>query len=167
LQVSGVPADYKIRLTSTPPLLEGEIISLLVLGVTSKGQGGGNIMDLGGALVGQIPLNSKLKNEFGVNIKVGNTAQTGIQQGSSLSPGSANADITAPTVQIQKDITPKTKLSYSNTLDTAVPLRELRIEQMLDDHITVNATSLERARGGSSTPTQAYGLDFRYRFQFE
>ncbi len=166
LQVSGVPSDYKIRLTSTPSLLEGEIISLLVLGVTSGGRQSGNYMDLGSAMLGQIPLQSKLKNELGVNIKISSQPQSSLQQGSNLSPGTANSDITAPTVQIQKEITDKTKLSYSNTLET-VPLREFRIEQMLDENITVNATTMERTRGTQTAPTQAYGVDFRYRFQFE
>jgi hypothetical protein len=167
LQVFGTPKDYKLRLTSTPTLLEGEIISLLVLGVTNKRQQGeGGLVDLGSALVGQIPLQSKLKKDLGVNIKISSQPQASMQQSTSLSPGTANTDITAPVVQIQKTITDKTKLSYSNTLET-IPAKEFRIEQMLDDNLTVNATTMERTRGGQTQPTQTYGLDFRYRFQFE
>jgi translocation and assembly module TamB len=166
LQTFGTPNDYKIRLSSTPPLLEGEIISLLVLGVTKRGQQSGNLLDLGSALVGQIPIQSKLKKDLGVNIKINSQSAASLQQGTNLSPGSANTDITAPTVQIQKTITDKTKLSFSNSLET-IPVRELRLEQMLDDNVTLNATTMERTRGAQTQPTQAYGLDFRYRFQFE
>ncbi|MBY0371264.1 translocation/assembly module TamB [bacterium] len=166
LQVSGIPSDYKLRLSSTPPLLEGEIISLLVLGVSKKGQGGGNYLDLGSALVGQIPLQAKLKNELGVNIKLSNQSQTSLQQGANLTPGNQGNDINAPTVRIQKEITGTTKLSYSNTLET-VPVREFRLEQMLDENITLNATTMDRSRGSQAPTTQAYGLDFRYRFSFE
>ncbi len=164
LQVSGIPSDYKIRLTSTPALLEGEIISLLVLGVTTRAQDG-NFMDLGGALVGQIPLQSKLKNQLGLNIKLSTQSQN--SSSGSLSSSTPSADVgTGPTVQIQKSITDKTKLSFSNSLDAADPIREFRIEQMLDDNITVNATTRDRS-GNAQAPPQAYGLDFRYRFQFE
>ncbi len=164
LQAFGTPQDYKIRLTSTPALLENQIISLLVLGVATGGQQDGNVMDLGSALVGQIPIQSKLKNELGVNIKISNQPQSNMQQGSNLSPGTANTDINAPTVQIQKQITDTTKVSYSNSLEST-PVREFRIEQMLDDNISLNAAAMERLRG--STTQQAYGLDFRYRFSFE
>ncbi len=166
LQVSGIPSDYKIRLTSTPALLEGQIISLLVLGVATGGQQDGNYMDLGSALVGQFPLQKKLKNDLGVNIKLSNQPQSSMQQGSNLSPGTANYDINAPTVQIQKQITDTTKLSYSNSLDS-VPVREFRIEQMLDENLSVNAATMDRSKGSTNQSTQAYGLDFRYRFQFE
>jgi translocation and assembly module TamB len=166
LQSFGTPSDYKIRLSSTPPLLEGEIISLLVLGVTKRGQQSGNLLDLGGALVGQNPIQSKLKKDLGVNIKINSQSAASLQQGSNLSPGSADTDITAPTVQIQKTITDRTKISFTNSLEV-VPVREFRLEQMLDDNVTLNATTMERTRGTNTQPTQAYGLDFRYRFQFE
>jgi hypothetical protein len=134
--------------------------------VTKRGQQSGNLLDLGGALVGQNPIQSKLKKDLGVNIKINSQSAASLQQGSNLSPGSADTDITAPTVQIQKTISDRTKLSYSNSLEV-VPVREFRLEQMLDDNITLNATTMERTRGANSQPTQAYGLDFRYRFQFE
>ena len=165
IQVSGIPSDYKLRLTSTPPLLEGEIISLLVLGVTRRGQSGQNFMDLGSALVGQIPLQAKLKNELGLNIKLSNQSQTTMQSGGNFSAGTWGNDPNAPSVKIQKEITEKTRLSYSNTLES-VPVREFRLEQMLDDNITVNATTMDRSRGNNNSQ-QAYGLDFRYRFNFE
>ena len=166
LQVFGTPADYKIRLTSNPALLEGQIISLLVLGVATGGQKEGAMLDLGSALVGQIPIQNKLKNELGLNIKISNQPQANMQQGSNLSPGTANTDINAPTVQVQKQVTDSTRLSYSNSLESA-PVREFRIEQMLDENISVNAATMERSKGGVQNATQAYGLDFRYRFSFE
>lgn len=165
LQAFGTPADYRIQLTSSPALTEPEIISLLVLGVTSRTEEG-NYMDLGTTIAGQIPLQSKLKNELGVDIKIRTqTANQGSLQRAAPTNTSKNAEVT-PTVQLRKSISDRTAVSYSNSLDTS-SVSEFRIEQMLSDNLTVNA-SVERNQGGSqSQPSQAYGLDVRYRFEFE
>jgi hypothetical protein len=53
----------------------------------------------------------------------------------------------------------------------AVPVQEFKIEQILDDNLTVNATVVGNPRGNTSSTTQqssqSYGIDFRYRFSFE
>jgi len=162
LQVFGTPEDYKIRLTSSPPESESDIISLLLLGVTSRTQEG-NYTELGTAIVGQIPLQSRLQSKLGVDIKL--DTQTARQPVTSTS--SATADITVPSVRIEKDITRKTKLSYSNSLEATVPYRELKIEHLLSDSFTVNGTAADKLRGITDQTVQSYGLDFRYRFQFE
>lgn len=162
LQVSGVPTDYRIRLSSTPSLLEQQIISLLVLGVTNRTSDSGSYLDLGTALAGQIPIQSKIQNELGVDVKIRS------QQQSSLANQltTTGAAPTAPTVELQKDITKSTRLSFSNSLDTTLPTNELRIQQVLDENITVNASRRSQT-SGTPVPSQAYGVDIRYRFQFE
>jgi translocation and assembly module TamB len=169
LLVFGTPSDYKIRLSSSPSLAEQDIISLLVLGVTSHGDEG-NYADLGSALVGQIPLQSKLQNEFGLDIRLKSSTPSELQQlyqaQSAASQSTSSSFITVPSVQIQKEITKKTKLSFSNTIE-ANPSRELKLEQMLDDNLSVNATVQSYSLDPSLSPSQSYGLDFRYRFNFE
>ena len=170
LQVSGTPADYRIHLTSTPALAESDIISLLLLGVTSRTQDG-NYADLGMTLAGQIPLQSKIQNELGFDVKLGTKTFTGTNAPVQATPqGVTNTtDQTVPNVQIQKDITKRTKVSLSNTIEQ-VPVKELKIEQMLDDNLTINATAGDSPHTSTTVtqPTgQSYGLDLRYRFQFE
>lgn len=179
LQVFGTPEDYKIRLTSQPALAESDIIALLLLGITGRNQEG-NYLDLGTAVVGQIPFQSKLSNELGVDIQLGSKPTSAAGQGGAggvtpvtpVTPSATGSgtDVSVPSVRIQKGITKKTKLSYSSTLD-ASPIREYKIEQMLDDHFTVNATRVDNPHGASSSTTTSqnpsYGLDIRYRFQFE
>lgn len=167
LMVYGTPADYKIRLTSNPVLAESDIISLLLLGVTGRGEEG-NYVDLGTTLVGQIPLQSRLQSELGVDIKVKTQTGKGVElaKPSSGSVGSTS-DVTVPVVQIQKDITKRTKVSYSNTLE-AIPVREFKLEQRLGDRFTGNFSVVDRSRTETETQSiQSYGLDLRYRFQFE
>lgn len=72
-----------------------------------------------------------------------------------------------PAVKIQKDITKRTKVSYSSTLDQNA-MKEFKIEQLLDEHLTVNASAVDKIRGNTQNDAiKSYGLDFRYRFQFE
>ena len=72
-----------------------------------------------------------------------------------------------PAVKIEKGLSKKTKLSYSNTLDQN-QAREIRLEQMLDDSFTLNATAGDRSRNNlQARPGDSFGLDVRYRFSFE
>ncbi|MBI4403568.1 MAG: translocation/assembly module TamB domain-containing protein [Deltaproteobacteria bacterium] len=173
LHVFGTPDDYKLRLSSSPALAETDIISLLLLGVTTRGQEGtgeGNYVDLGTTLVGQIPIQSKLQSELGVDVTI--APQAG--QSQKVVPSDRNpvtsfssGDITVPSVQIQKDVTNKTKLSYSNTLETA-PVREFKVEHMLNESFTLNGSVVDKAKTSTdSQTTQSYGVDLRYRFLFE
>ena len=168
LQVLGFPDDYKIRLTSNPPLVEQDLISLLVLGVTTKGEEG-NYFDLGTAIMGQSALKSKIQNQLGFDIKVQSASSQG-QLSTSNPTDSSSAVSTSnmvPAVRIEKGLSKKTKLSYSNTLDQNQS-RELRLEQMLNDNITLNATAGDRSRNNTQArPGDSFGLDLRYRFSFD
>ena len=168
LQVLGNPDDYKIRLTSNPPLVEQDLISLLVLGVTTRGQEG-NYFDLGTAIMGQSPIKSKIQSELGVDIKVQSTPGQGPISNTSQANagGSPTGTGMVPAVKIEKGLSKKTKLSYSNTLDQN-QAREIRLEQMLDDSFTLNATAGDRSRNNlQARPGDSFGLDVRYRFSFE
>lgn len=168
LQAVGTPDDYKIRLASNPPLVEQDLISLLVLGVTTRGQEG-NYFDLGTAIMGQSPIRSKIQSELGLDIKVQSAPGQGptTVDSSSATPGTPSGSGMVPAVRIEKGLSKKTKLSYSNTLDQNQS-REIRLEQMLDDNITLNATAGDRSRNNTQArPGDSFGLDVRYRFSFE
>lgn len=177
LLVYGTPENYKIRLTSSPELAEAEITSLLLLGTTSRSQNpDGSAVDLGTTLVGQIPLQKKLENQLGLDIRFNTqtskatptaTGQTPTSSSTTAQASSASTDITVPSVQIQKSVMEGTTVSYSNTLEN-VPVREFKIEHMLSDKFTVNGVAVDRSRVGTeSQSSQSYGVDVRYRFSFE
>jgi hypothetical protein len=166
LQVLGVASDYKIRLSSTPRLTEPEILSLLVLGVVNRSQEG-NYAELGSTIAGQLPLPTKLQSDLGVDIKF--NTQTSKAQPSGATGGTVNvpADVTVPSVRVEKNLTRSTRLSYSNTL-SSTPTRELRIEQLLDENLSANFSTTNKTTQSAEQPlVQSYGVDIRYRFQFE
>ncbi len=163
LLIFGVPEDYKIRLTSTPDLAEADLISLLVLGVTSRDQGG-TVVDLGTSIVGQTPLQSKLKNELGLGIKV-----EGKSTSSTNDNTTGDATGMVPSVKVQKDIGNKTKVSASNPIGGTGSLPEFRIEHLLNENFNINATSGEKSKATQSTGSsnRSFGVDLRYNFSFE
>jgi|GEM_PF-1625454 len=174
LSAYGTGQDYKIRLSSVPALAEPDLIALLVLGVTTRGQDD-NYLDFGSTLVGKSPLQSKLQNEFGVDIKVnmqrsGNGPTGDGSQGSTIPAGTGGSSLlgtSVPAVKIQKDITNRTKVSYSSTLDQNA-LKEFKVEQLLDENFTVNASAIDKFTGSTQNDSiKSYGFDVRYRFQFE
>ena len=64
-------------------------------------------------------------------------------------------------------------LSKNNPAEIPVvfsaPVSEFKIQQMLDENVSVNASTRRSTvgSGNAPTPSQAYGVDVRYRFQFE
>jgi hypothetical protein len=170
VQVFGTPKDYKIRLSSIPSLAEGDIIALLVLGVANRSQDG-NYYELGSTLVGQTPLQSKIQNEIGLDIKLGtsqsNSGNPTQNQSTPQSNSLPSVDSVVPNIQIQKEITNRTKITYSNTLETN-SYREFKLEHLLDDNLSANFTAVDKPKSITDTQSvQSFGLDFRYRFQFE
>ncbi len=171
LRVFGVPEDYKIRLTSTPFLSEQDLIALLVLGVTDREKGGGSVVDLGTSLVGETPFQSKLKNELGLGVKVQGGQNATITPGTTtgFDPLTTDSAANGPAVQVQKDLGKRTKLSASSPIGTGKTSPDFKIEHILDDNFSVNATSSDKNKGAQSTTNsvRSYGIDFRYNFTFE
>ncbi len=166
LQVFGTGKDFKVRLSSTPSLSEPDITSLLVLGTTTRRNEQkleGGYLDFGSAISNQIPFSAKIQKELGVDIKIGSQTFKETTEAGSGTPTTIMT--TAPQVQIQKDLGKKTRVSYSNTLQTTSVTRTLKIEQSLSDSITVNGTAVDKAR--ESQATKSYGVDIRYRFLFD
>jgi hypothetical protein len=119
--------------------------------------------------MGQSPIRSKIQSELGLDIKVQSAPGQGPTATDTSSASAANPTSPGmvPAVRIEKGLTKKTKISYSNTLDQN-QTREIRLEQMLDDNITVNATAGDRSRNNTQArPGDSFGLDLRYRFSFE
>lgn len=168
LRVIGTPKDYKLLLSSSPALAEADIISLLILGATTRTEEG-SYVDLGTALAGESPIQSKLESEFGLDINISSEKSqsvkstidgTGAQQVSS-------SDVTVPVVEVQKRITEATTLSAKRSLFETPPTTEFKLEQRLSDKFSVNGSVAEKAKGTEAQTVRSFGADVRYRFQFE
>jgi translocation and assembly module TamB len=155
-----------ITLTSTPPLSQRDIVSLLALGMTpdaldEKKSGSQQAANTAiGAAILQQPVGKKLKESLGVDMKVSSTQMNSI-----------NAQDTAgPTVTLSKQWTPKFSASASSSLG-ASPTNGVKLEYKVNNAVSVvgswedkDTTVLQDTK---DVPSDIFGLDLEYRLQFK
>jgi hypothetical protein len=142
-------------------LSQREIVSLLALGVTSggadrsSGTSAGNTGSAIGAALLQKAGGRKLKDTFGVEMKVSSSRPV------------AN-DSSKPMVTLSKQITPKFGVSASSTL-TAIPANEVKAEYKLKKNISaIGSWAVREPNPQFAVPqTSVIGLDLEYKVNFK
>jgi translocation and assembly module TamB len=170
LLVQGNMKDPKISLTSSPPLSEQNIVSLLALGLTGE-QVDTNTSNsslnsqasqvVGSALLSQNPLQKELKKKYGVEVRLSQTVDD-------------TRNVSTPRVYAQKQWTPQISTSVGRTIGDRVT-RDANIEYKLSRHFSVLGTYEGRdfdplastSSAQSSTSTDIFGLDLQYRVEFK
>lgn len=154
-----------ISLTSQPPLLQKEIVSLLALGLTPealdqsrKGTTEASTSTAIGAAILQKPVSKKLKDTFGVDVK--------------LSSSTATQDTAStPKVTFTKQWTPKFGASASGTLESN-PTSDVKLEYKVNRATSIigswegkeQGTALEETK---DTSKSVFGLDLEYKVHFK
>ena len=166
--VQGRARDPQVTLTSQPPLPQKDIVSLLALGMTpealdeSRTTGtqvtSTSTTALGAALL-QKPVGKRLKDNFGVDMKV--------------SSSQATADVASSArVTLSKQWTPKLSVSASGTLE-ANPRNSVRMEYQVSRKLSVIGSWEGREQGTiqdnarKDVTNSILGLDLEYRMQFK
>jgi translocation and assembly module TamB len=161
LLAQGRAQNPQFTLTSQPALSQREIVSLLALGVTSggadrsSGTSAGNTGSAIGAALLQKAGGRKLKDTFGVEMKVSSSRPV------------AN-DSSKPMVTLSKQITPKFGVSASSTL-TAIPANEVKAEYKLKKNISaIGSWAVREPNPQFAVPqTSVIGLDLEYKVNFK
>jgi translocation and assembly module TamB len=163
LLVQGRGPSPEIVLSSQPPLSQREIVSLLALGVTSsrnfenQGAQTTNTGTAVGAGLLQKAAGRKIKDTFGVDVKVSSSAPT---------PDRA----AQPTVTISKQWTPKFGASASSTLQ-ANPSNNVKLEYKVNRKVSVIGSWDGRENNLVEQRDQAtknvFGLDLEYKVPFK
>ncbi len=164
--VQGRAQSPQVTLTSQPPLPQKDIVSLLALGLTpeslDESRATGQQMTststtaLGAALL-QKPVGKRLKDQFGVDMKV-TTSQNNADVGSSAR------------VTLSKQWTPKLSVAASGTLE-ANPRSSVRLEYKVNRGLSVIGSWEGREQGNiqenrKDVTNSVLGLDLEYRVQF-
>lgn len=160
LLVQGRAQNPQITLTSQPPLMEQEIVSLLALGITSttlnERQTSGQQAATSGAQIGaailQRPLSKEFKDRLGVDLQVGADPE----------------NVSVPRVTFSKQWTPKLGASASRTIDDK-PKNSVRIEYRFNRNFSAIGSWETKERpldNKGDTSTSVMGLDLEYRIQF-
>jgi len=163
LLVQGRGPEPQILLSSQPPLSQRELVSLLALGVTggaldekkSNDFQAANTSTAVGAAILQKAGGRKIKENFGVDVKVSSSAPT---------PDTAST----PKVTLSKQWTPKLGASASSTLK-ANPANSARIEYKMNKHMSVVGSwdGKENTPEKQDTTRNVFGLDLEYKVQFK
>jgi len=169
LLVQGNLKDPKISLTSSPPLTEQNIVSLLALGLTddkienTKSSDALNLQasQAGSALLQGNPLQKELKKKYGVNVRISQTVDD-------------TRNVVTPQVVAEKQWTPQILTSFSRTIGDRVS-RNVNVEYKLDRHFSVLGSyegrdfdnlATANATTQATTSTDIFGLDLQYQVEY-
>jgi translocation and assembly module TamB len=185
LLIQGTPQKYQLDLTSTPPLSNKSIVSLLALGVTeeeqnkvqqsvvsnnpysnsstAQSQGQVQTYEAGTLLLQDNPLKNELKERYGVDVRLSQTVDD-------------LHNIVMPRVIAEKQWTPRISTSVSRTVGDRVT-QDAVIEYKLDRHFSILGSFEEReydlyavpgATGVDPNPTSSIlGMDLQFQVEFK
>ena len=159
--IIGYLGDYEVQLSSQPPLSEGDIATLLTLGVTTEevaGQEGAfAAVELGSLLFGGV--SSALEADSGkfFPLKLGVTPSF-----------TTTREANAPKVIVGTQITKNLEASFATTVGESWLFedREARIEYSFNDNFSVQGTWEDPKQSQYLNPDSQLGVDLRLRFEF-
>lgn len=159
--IIGYLGDYEVQLSSQPPLSEGDIATLLTLGVTTEeiaGQEGAfAAAELGSLLFGGVSsaLEAESSKLFGLKFGVTPSFTT-------------TREANAPKVIVGTQITKNLEASFASTIGESWLFedREARIEYSFNDNLSVQGTWEDPKQSQYLNPDSQLGVDLRLRFEF-
>jgi translocation and assembly module TamB len=178
--VQGKADKYNIALTSTPPLEQKDIISLLAIGVSNQstvGPTGGNQNQFSESQLSRqsygVGASLLTKNKFGRDFQ----SKTGLQVKVSTAVDQIT-NTTSPKITISKQWTPKVQTSASRTFGD-LTTQDLKLEYQLNKNLsligswvgqevsTSNTNVTNTTTTTEKTSSDYLGLDLEYKFEFK
>ncbi len=168
--IQGPALSPSIILSSTPPLSNQDIISLLALGVTSNqnaqnnvgtsnqgAQAGAEALGLG---ISKSGLQKGVKNAFGVNVQI-------------TSSYDSTKNISVPKVSLQKPLRKNLNLIFSKPLNSDIA-QEFKLQYQINKEVSTVGSYEERDNTNSTATktteqnkTSILGLDLEYKREFK
>ena len=169
LLLQGKSKSPQLSLTSQPPLVEQDIVSLLALGVTtqtldsniqSSQQAAQTGYQIGSAIISANPLNKEIKQSLGVDVK--------------FSSGFDDTKNAMPRVTVSKDIIPRKLNASASSSFSENQHYDVRFQYLLNDRLsTVGTYEKSEGQDGSTSAgsnqskTSIFGLDLEYKVEFK
>ncbi len=163
--LQGPAKTANIKMSSSPPLAENEIISLLALGVTSsrleqnvqsKDQATQTATELGAAVLSQSALTKGIKNKLGLEIQFVNQFDS-----------TKNAAVLKATAT--KKITNKVQATASRALGTD-PTTEVKIQYFFNPNVSAignwEGREFEGTENSDRQSQSVFGLDLEFKREF-
>ena len=165
LILQGTASNPNFKLSSTPPLEENEIVSLLALGVTPSQldervdpseQATQTSYQLGTALLSS-PLGKEIKNRFGVDVQI----SSGFDEVDKKS---------VPTVTVKKQITDDLSAQASRTIEQ-IPKNNVKMKYNINQNLSIiglwDSSEANLAEPERDTTSDTIGVDLEYKIRFK
>lgn len=175
LYAAGRMDKWKVELTSTPSMPEGDIISLLALGMTSSdakrlSQSDRTLFEQGEAaslLLHSLDFNREVENRTGLQFQLEESVNA--QQGTSIFRPSTQSDTSAaPKIVIKKQITKNVDISYGSTVGVGTgSQQEVNAEVQVSPGFSVIGVYDNYQTTDTKNKQESYGLDFKVQKRFK
>ena len=167
LLVQGTKSNLTIKTSSSPPLSEPDIFTLLALGVTSTkldqtysaNQQQQTGYEIGSAIISQTGIDRQLKERLGVNFQFGTSFDT-------------TKNVSVPKITISRNIRKKLDASFSRTLGDQ-NVNEARLQYSINNNVSaIGSWQAKEAQEGSNTrfnekETEILGVDLEFKREFK
>lgn len=178
-KIKGNTSDLDIDMYSRPDLSQGDLLSLVTLGVTSdvsqnlgeRERQSVTTLGIGGLVLDQLGINQNLNKSFGLKVSVAPDIEEdegSLLRGRAEGAGNEASMRTGTKIQVKKEVAEKVDLSLSSTVGGAA-----RQKQEMNIDVKINeAFSLEGIYEVRSTDEleeenpDSIGADLKWRFSF-
>lgn len=171
--------QWKIELSSNPPMPESEIISLLALGITSTdarklSSSDRTVVEQGEAaslILHSLDFNREVESKTGLRFQFDETVNS--QQGTSIfRPSSQSESSAAPKIVLKRQITKDVDVSYGSTVGVGTgSQKEVSAEVKVTPGLSVigvyDTYEITDSNTNGSTKQTSYGLDLKLQKRFK
>ncbi len=164
--------DFKIELTSDPPMPESEILQLLAIGFTSedlrkfRANEGANVSDVFSLVLQSFDFNREFKEKTGFQVDLDQVVDSKLGQ-SAFRPQSTTTSESSPKIVLRRQVLKNVDVSVGSTLGVGSNTqRQLNAEY----HVTPNFSVIgvwDSLQGVQTQERTSFGLDLQYKGRFK
>ena len=174
LKISGYQDDFSMELRSSPPLPEKEILSLLVLGVTSESrsrlsegdQDSVTSLGIGSLILNRFRINQELKSELGMNLSL--TSEVVEDRKDYLNESNQLGRKNTTRILLNKKITEDISIKVSSTLGGDISKEQkMNFNYNISENMSLEGVyELKDTEEEEGETSDSIGSDIKFRVEF-
>ncbi len=177
--IKGTTDDLIVEMYSRPDLSQGDLLSLVTLGVTSdvsqnlgeRERQSVTTLGLGGIVLDQLGINQNLNKSFGLKVSVAPEIEEddgSLLRGRAENAGSETSMKTGTKIQVKKELADKVDLSLSSTVGGAAKQKqEMNVDVKINDSFSLEGVYEMRSTDELEEENpDSIGADLKWRFSF-
>lgn len=177
--IKGTVSELEVDMYSRPDLTQGDLLSLITLGVTSdvsqnlgeKERQSVTTLGLGGIVLDQLGINQNLNKSFGLKLSVAPEIEEddgSLLRGRTEDAGSETGMKTGTRIQVKKELADKVDLSLSSTVGGASRQKqEMNVDVKINEVFSIEGVYEMRSTDELEEENpDSIGADLKWRFSF-